>query len=248
MDCYVDTNLLLEFNPILNKRAIVVNFYGCNFNCPFCYSSELRAFKSGAMTDISAIKDEIERVSSNADYILFTGGEPTLQRLILNSLLRLSKRLGLQAAIHTNGSKPYVVRDILSQELADRVILDIKSGFEEESFQASTLSRTFFTTPAQNLSKIKETLQLLKESKSQVKTTITTTVVPGLTDTEEALGEIYSIIAKLKFEWVLQRFVGSTDFGIVKSPEFSEKKALSVFEIQELVGKLNRKNVKIRVV
>ncbi|HDP74186.1 MAG TPA: radical SAM protein [Candidatus Woesearchaeota archaeon] len=248
MDCYVDTNLLLEFNPLLNKRAILVNFYGCNFNCPFCNSSELRAFRSDAMTDISVIKNEIERVSSNADYIVFSGGEPTLQRLILNSLLRLSKRLGLQAAIQTNGSKPYVVRDIISQELADTIILDLKSGFDKESFQASTLSETFFTSAGQNLAKIRETLEILKESKSHVKTIVTTAVVPGLTDSEEALAEVYSIASKLKFEWVLQRFISSTDFGAVRSPEFSEKKALSIFEIQELLGRINKKNIKVRVV
>jgi pyruvate formate lyase activating enzyme len=59
--------------------------------------------------------------------VVFSGGEPTMQRDALLSLARASRNLGLATGIQTNGIFPDVLETVIAERLVDRVALDIKA-------------------------------------------------------------------------------------------------------------------------
>ncbi len=72
-------------------------------------------------------------INSSAPYIsgvVFSGGEPTMQRDALIELARYAKGLDLRVGIQTNGMFPDTISLMLEENLLDKVALDFKSRFE----------------------------------------------------------------------------------------------------------------------
>ena len=59
--------------------------------------------------------------------IIFSGGEPTMQKDALLALCRASRKLGLATGVHTNGVFPATLEALLKEQLIDHVALDIKA-------------------------------------------------------------------------------------------------------------------------
>lgn len=62
--------------------------------------------------------------------IVFSGGEPTMQREALVRLARFSKKIGLAVGVQTNGMFPATLNQLIEECLVDKVALDFKSRFE----------------------------------------------------------------------------------------------------------------------
>jgi pyruvate formate lyase activating enzyme len=59
--------------------------------------------------------------------VVFSGGEPTMQREPLLELARISKGMGLAVGVQTNGVFPGTLEALIREGIADRVALDIKA-------------------------------------------------------------------------------------------------------------------------
>jgi pyruvate formate lyase activating enzyme len=59
--------------------------------------------------------------------IIFSGGEPTMQKDALVALCRAARKLGLATGVHTNGVFPATLEALLQEQLIDHVALDIKA-------------------------------------------------------------------------------------------------------------------------
>ncbi len=248
MEGYVDKNIVLEYSEILDKKTIVVNFYGCNFNCPFCFNGIFHEFKSDMITDLREIKQEINRIYFNAQTILFTGGEPTLQRIILNQLLRFSKGLELETAVYTNGSKPHVIEDMINQNLVDVIILDLKAPLEKNKFEQTAKASNFFITSEQIINNVKKSIDILRDNRTKVKVFVTTPVIPGLNFNDNDLNQIYEIIKYLRAPWVLIRFKKFSDYGSVRESWLLNKEIPEKKEIKEIILKINKANIPFKIV
>src|SRR3989338_4287653 len=109
---------------LFNKeKVLTVLFSGCNFRCPWCFVPELLNFKE--QKDIKDIKNDIRRLCPGKKSIVFTGGEPLLQKQTLRDLCVFSKSLGLRTGIETNGSVPDVIGSLLKESLLDFIAMDI---------------------------------------------------------------------------------------------------------------------------
>jgi pyruvate formate lyase activating enzyme len=62
--------------------------------------------------------------------VIFSGGEPTLQKEPLAVLARAAQQMGLKTGIHTNGYFPDTLEYLISEQLLDRVALDYKTRWE----------------------------------------------------------------------------------------------------------------------
>jgi pyruvate formate lyase activating enzyme len=62
--------------------------------------------------------------------VVFSGGEPTLQKDALMELARYAKGLGLAVGVQTNGFFPHTLEMLIEEKLVDKVALDFKSRFE----------------------------------------------------------------------------------------------------------------------
>ncbi|MBR9675846.1 radical SAM protein [Candidatus Woesearchaeota archaeon] len=179
---------------------------GCDFNCPYCNTPELIDFKEEYLIDVLSLKREITNNSNNADSVFFTGGEPCLQRQALLALARHSKNAGLGVGLSTNGSNPKTIKSLLNEDLLDYVELDLKTEFEEKSFEKATRSKNFFNPTSQILQSLYETMKLLRVANRKVKLTFKTTIVPGLNDDIETLQRIANRIGDYDAVWKLRSF------------------------------------------
>ncbi len=108
------------------KVACTVFLPGCNFRCPFCHNSGLLDTAPQVISEAELLAF-LEKRKKLLDGVCITGGEPTLQPG-LAGLLRSIKALGYPVKLDTNGSRPEVLKALVSERLVDYVAMDIKNS------------------------------------------------------------------------------------------------------------------------
>jgi pyruvate formate lyase activating enzyme len=177
-------------------------FTGCNFNCPFCNTPNMLIAKEEFLVDMKNLKRRI--VDGEEQVVLFSGGEPTMQRQAIIQLMKFAKDLGKKTILHTNGSKPDTIKILIEQNLADYIFLDIKAPLEKEILEKVTKSSTFFKPIESVILDIKETIDLIKEN--SIKTKVLITIVPGLIFKKEDILKIAKIANDLDASLTLNQF------------------------------------------
>jgi pyruvate formate lyase activating enzyme len=106
------------------KLAAVAFLQGCPWNCGYCQNPDLIDMKTPGTIPWADIRTTLEQRQGLLDGVVFSGGEPTRQRPLVDAVLEL-KELGFGAALHTSGAYP----DRLQALLPDVawVGLDIKA-------------------------------------------------------------------------------------------------------------------------
>jgi len=173
-------------------RTCELYLVGCNFSCAYCNTSDILKSDEAYAIDMRVIKKELMSLSKIAEAMLITGGEPTLQREALFQLLSYGRRLKLKVGVHTNGSKPDVIKQMLQKNLADFVVLDIKTPFQPAQFQKVTQSATYFVKEREIMAQISETIKLLTETRIPVLvvSVLTPTLMYKLEHMEEIAGTV----------------------------------------------------------
>lgn len=119
--------------------ACIVWIGRCNFRCRYCHNPE---FLNGSHPPLS--EDELFSFLKGRQGILegvvFSGGECTLCDGF-EDLIRKIRDLGFLIKIDTNGSRPDVIRSLVSQGMIDAVGLDYKAP--REKFFAITRAHLF---------------------------------------------------------------------------------------------------------
>ncbi len=127
-------NSLLEWD---NMVAAVAIAGGCNLRCPFCHSWRYVTGLDGLPPlDPELLFRLLERQKGWIDGVVFTGGEPTLQPG-LGWMLRRAREYGVKTKLHTNGTRPDVVAELLAEKLVDCLSLDYKAPLDKRFFAAA---------------------------------------------------------------------------------------------------------------
>lgn len=108
------------------RVACILFTAGCNFKCPYCHNPELLSFSTASVIKQERVFDFLEERSGFLDGVVITGGEPTLHKDLLLFMKKV-KKMGFEVKLDTNGSRPHVVEQILEQNLADYVAMDLKT-------------------------------------------------------------------------------------------------------------------------
>ncbi len=86
--------------PLPRRRAILKLAYACNNGCVFCHSADQKQL-TGLTTD-EAMSRIREAADIGAESVLFSGGEPTLRKDLLE-LAAACRELGMRFGLITNG-------------------------------------------------------------------------------------------------------------------------------------------------
>lgn len=109
------------------KVACTVFLQGCNFRCPFCHNSGLLEGNPPDLMTQEEFLSFLKRRQGLLDAVCVSGGEPTLQP-DLEALLSQIKALGFLVKLDTNGSRPEILKAMVSKGLVDYVAMDVKNS------------------------------------------------------------------------------------------------------------------------
>jgi len=104
--------------------AAVVFCQGCPWRCRYCHNPGLLGSDATAGLSWDDVVGYLERRRGLLDGVVFSGGEPTVQRHLRRALLQV-KELGFLVGLHTAGCYPQRLRAVLP--LVDWVGFDIKA-------------------------------------------------------------------------------------------------------------------------
>lgn len=177
------------------KIAATVFLIGCNFRCPFCYSSELVLPEKIKNQPEFSEKDFFKFLKSRKELlesVVICGGEPTINK-DLPDFIKKIKKMGFLVKIDTNGSNPQMLKILIDQKLIDYVAMDIKGPKEKYDE---------FTGKKVNIRKIQKSIDILKEGRIDYE--FRSTIVPSL----HAKGDILNMAKWIKGakKYYLQNF------------------------------------------
>ncbi len=187
---------------LTESDRVVVRMSGCDYKCPYCNAPDLVEFQTGGLLDVREAEHLIDEAGKGT--VLFTGGEPLLQRQALLSLLRHCRAKGLRTVVDTNASKPETVKVLLDERLVDEFLVDAKAPLS--AFQKVTRAATFFKPAEELFAAFQESLALLAQRPEGVRLSFRTVLVPGLLYKKEELLELAALLAPCRAPWHLVPF------------------------------------------
>lgn len=127
-------NSMLEWD---NRIAAVAVSGGCNLRCPYCHSWRyVTGLDDLQPLDPDRLLGVLRRQRGWIDGVVFTGGEPTLQPGLADMMQQV-RRMGYAIKLHTNGTRPDVVRALLDRGLLTTLSLDYKAPLDQRFFAAA---------------------------------------------------------------------------------------------------------------
>ncbi|MFA6184270.1 MAG: anaerobic ribonucleoside-triphosphate reductase activating protein [Parcubacteria group bacterium] len=175
--------------------ATTVFTVGCNFRCSFCHNPELVLSSQFMVHSNNNEKDFFKFLKERAgklEAVCITGGEPTLQKDLLDFMSKV-KKMGYLVKLDTNGMRPDVLKKALDSKIVDYVAMDIKNSLK--NYEKTVCTKV-------DLERIKMSVELIRNSK--VDYDFRTTVVPGI-HKEKDFQDIALWIGGAK-KYFLQRF------------------------------------------
>ena len=123
----IDKFTLIDFP---GRTAAIIFTQGCNFRCPFCHNPELvLPEKFESPIPMKEIFTFLEKRKKLLDGVEFTGGEPTMQKDLINVMHQI-KKMGFEIKLDTNGTNPDILEQAFSESIVDYVAMDIKSSLK----------------------------------------------------------------------------------------------------------------------
>ncbi|MBU0721963.1 anaerobic ribonucleoside-triphosphate reductase activating protein [Patescibacteria group bacterium] len=192
-----------------DRVSAIVFTQGCNFHCQFCYNPMLvwpfQVSKSKYAQEEIIGQQKVHPMINQDDLFVFlrsragkldavviTGGEPCLQKNLLEFIAKI-KKLGFLVKLDTNGSYPEALAKLIKEKLIDYIAMDIKAP--EKKYKEVTGVEVDFQ-------KIKKSVRIIMQSELAYE--FRTTMVPGLLNKDD-IGEMGKIIKDAN-KWYLQNF------------------------------------------
>jgi len=215
------------------RVACTVFLIGCNFRCPFCYSSELVLPEKIKLQPRIYEKDFFKFLKERKgllDNLVLCGGEPTINK-DLPQFCKKIKKLGYFVKLDTNGSNPEMLKKLIDEKLIDYVAMDIKAPRRKYEFFSG----------AKLVNEVEESVNILK--KNQIGYEFRTTIAPGLK--KEDILKATNWIAGKGVNYFLQEFTAQKE---VINPEILGLPVLKRKEIEEIIEQIKPKfkNCQIR--
>jgi len=218
------------------KIACIVFLAGCNFRCPWCYSSELvlplKIVKQPRISE-QEFFDFLRTRKGLLDGVVICGGEPTINKE-LPVFIEKIKKLGFSVKLDTNGSNPKMLKDLVDTKLIDYVAMDIKASQTNPAYKN-------LMTEGITMDNIRESVDFLKKGNIdfEFRTTVVNTV-----HTKEDFLEIAKWIGGPSIKYYLQNFRAEKTID----PEFEKVESFKKQFLEEIAKEIssNFKECKVR--
>ncbi|MBO6001477.1 MAG: anaerobic ribonucleoside-triphosphate reductase activating protein, partial [Spirochaetales bacterium] len=206
---------------------------GCNFRCPYCHNPEFVIQGSnetyfGETYTEEEILSYLTKRRSLLDGLVISGGEPTLHK-DLAPFMRRVKDMGFKIKLDTNGSRPEVLKDLISQNLVDFVAMDIKAPLEKYHLLGFTDTKA-----------ISMSIDILEGLDDLVDHEFRTTCPKSILDVSD-FAKMADLIGQ-KAKWYLQPFNPKKTLD----SSYNEESSYSSEELEEIIRTLGRKNTFVR--
>lgn len=154
------------------KVAATVFTVGCSFRCPFCHNPELVETRRCLVSTEKRIErnffDFLKKRKGKLEGVCITGGEPTIQPDLID-FIRKIKKMGFLVKLDSNGSRPDVLKKIISGKMIDFIAMDIKNSLRRYSKTNGVKT---------DIERIKLSVEMIMNS--AISYEFRTTVVPGI--------------------------------------------------------------------
>ena len=160
------------------RIAATVFLIGCNFRCPWCYSSELvlpEKIKKQPRISEKEFFDFLKERKGLLEACVLCGGEPTIHQELPDFMKKI-KELGYLVKLDTNGSNPQMLKKLINDNLLDYVAMDIK--LPKEKYPKIFGKKV-------KIKDIEESIKILKQGKIDYE--FRTTVVPTILKKEDII-------------------------------------------------------------
>jgi len=208
------------------KIACVVFLAGCNFRCPWCYSSELvLPLKIVSQPRISEKEflDFLRGRQGLLEGVVICGGEPTINK-DLPQFIEKIKNLGYSVKLDTNGSNPKMLKDLVRANLIDYVAMDIKASINNKIYEN-------ILGEGVKLADIQDSVNFLKSGNLdfEFRTTVVNTI-----HTKEDFSEIAKWIGGSDVKYYLQNFRAEKTID----PKFEKIEPFSKEFLEEIIKEI----------
>jgi len=206
------------------KVAATVFTQGCNFRCGFCHNPELvcrQLFQTPV--PVQEVLDHLDNRRGKLQGVVITGGEPTLQKGLLDFIVRV-KDMDFAVKLDTNGSHPEILSSLIKRHLIDYIAMDVKSSWAKYSRAAGVACDT---------QKIRESIDLIMASGLPYQ--LRTTLVKEFCSSDD-LHDIQCSIRDAD-HYVLQPFVPSSK---MVDPRFNRQSRYTGAEIETLKARFEK--------
>ena len=109
------------------RLAAVVFCQGCPWRCAYCHNPHLLSHRQTEIRQWSEVARWLDSRRGLLDGVVFSGGEPLLQRGLADAVGEV-RALGFAVALHTAGAYPQRLQALLPQ--LDWVGFDVKAPFD----------------------------------------------------------------------------------------------------------------------
>lgn len=209
---------LIDFPEVM---ACVVYTIGCNFRCPYCHNPELVDETTKKEQDEKYLYKFLKTRHGKLDGVVITGGEPTLQKDLLEVMKKI-KKMGFKVKLDSNGTNPQILEKAIKEKLVDYIAMDIKSPLAKYS---SIVARSVDTKA------IKKSIKIIMNS--AVDYEFRTTLIKSLVPPEDII-KIGKEIKGAK-KYYLQKFIPTK----ILNPSFRKKVTYDDEELKNIQKKLS---------
>ncbi|MCF6157193.1 MAG: anaerobic ribonucleoside-triphosphate reductase activating protein [wastewater metagenome] len=163
-------NSLIEWE---GKIVSIIFLPTCNLRCHYCHAPHLIQTPDELESiPFNVVIDKIRHNRGWVDGVVVSGGEPTSHRR-LDVFIQVLKETGVAVRLDTNGTNPYVLRDLINRNLLDCVAMDIKAPLYKERYEQVS------GVPC-NIEDVKESIRIIMGS--DIEYEFRTTVCPSQLD------------------------------------------------------------------
>ena len=111
------------------KISAVVFTPACNFNCWYCHNRQILKTHGLHLVNENDILSFLENSTKLLDAVTITGGEPTLQKDLIEFIKKVKAIGHYLIKLDTNGTNPDTLKYLMDNNLVDYVAMDIKAPF-----------------------------------------------------------------------------------------------------------------------